>query len=651
MRIKKLALNNFGIYSGISTLDFTSSKDKPLILIGGMNGRGKTTIFEAILLVLYGKRSFMIEERGLSYTKYLRQLVNMTDGTGITEISLEFSLARDNDEFNYTITRGWGITDSSSGLRTSVSKDGRNDIQLAENWDFFVEEILPCALAPFFFFNGEKLADLANASNDVYMKNSIKSLLGIDIVEAAISDLQRLNKKKSKQLAALSYSSDLEKYDAEFAMIDKELKSSIGRSGLLEAKRIRLENELKQAEYEFASMGGTFALRHQELVEQRDRLQEKLQELNTSVTDIAAGDLPLILVLPLLQRTLCAAKTEKEQLALQATLECMPDLFRKYSERKHISLNIDDFTDYIKDSMPRDKPIFNLTDNGLERLQVLLSGQLESQLAEAMRLLAMRATTLVEVEDNENYLSISIDEKRSEAIYKRILQLTSEIAIIGEKYRAEKENEEALNRRYEGLRNQQLKSVEQAISVIEGEEDDKRILSYSGRVSEILKIYELRLQALKLNELAQIMSGCFSKLLSKQSLISNIKIDNDTMEFHYYNLLGDEVDFTSLSAGEKQLLVIALLWALRISSRKQFPVIIDTPLARLDSTHRKALVQNYFPEAGEQLILLSTDEEIYGELYNLLEPLIGNAYTIKYIDSENRSIIESGYFRGSEKCL
>lgn len=84
-------------------------------------------------------------------------------------------------------------------------------------------------------------------------------------------------------------------------------------------------------------------------------------------------------------------------------------------------------------------------------------------------------------------------------------------------------------------------------------------------------------------------------------------MESNTLNIKYLSEEGKEVPQDSLSAGEQQLMVISILWALAICSKKKLPVIIDTPLSRLDSLHRTALINTYFPNAGEQTIILSTD--------------------------------------------
>ena len=75
MIITKLIFNNFGVYAGNNIFEFESSKH--VVLIGGMNGRGKTTFLEGVLLALYGANSFAYNESNYSsYGQYLKAFVN-----------------------------------------------------------------------------------------------------------------------------------------------------------------------------------------------------------------------------------------------------------------------------------------------------------------------------------------------------------------------------------------------------------------------------------------------------------------------------------------------------------------------------------------------------------------------------------------------
>ena len=107
---------------------------------------------------------------------------------------------------------------------------------------------------------------------------------------------------------------------------------------------------------------------------------------------------------------------------------------------------------------------------------------------------------------------------------------------------------------------------------------------------------------------------------------------------------GREINTKDLSAGERQLLAVAILWGLAKASNSAAPTIIDTPLGRLDSEHRKNLVEQYFPQASEQVILLSTDEEFNPRYLKKINPYLSRSYLVAYDQKNNGSKVQEGYF-------
>ncbi len=191
MIIKKLILHNFGVYAGTNV--FTFKGEKPVVLIGGMNGRGKTTFLEAILLSLYSSNSFAYTEgKFTTYGQYLKSFVNKADGTNITYVELEFELS---DTETYLVKRQWNANNQRVREDISVKLNGENNAFLTENWSMFIENILPSGLSNFFFFDGEKIAALAEEDTNEQMKESIRTLLGINIVDKLEADLNRIKNK------------------------------------------------------------------------------------------------------------------------------------------------------------------------------------------------------------------------------------------------------------------------------------------------------------------------------------------------------------------------------------------------------------------------------------------------------------------------
>ena len=107
---------------------------------------------------------------------------------------------------------------------------------------------------------------------------------------------------------------------------------------------------------------------------------------------------------------------------------------------------------------------------------------------------------------------------------------------------------------------------------------------------------------------------------------------------------GEIKSIDELSAGERQLLAISILWALAIISGKKMPILVDTPLARLDSKHRKNLLEEYFPKCSDQMMIFSTDEEIDQRYYPLIRDKLSFEYLIDYNDETRQSSVSKGYF-------
>ena len=198
MIIKRLTMNNFGVYEGENTFEFSYSL--PVVLIGGMNGRGKTTFLEAILLALYGENSKAYKEsKYKTYGQYLRSYVNKNSWTQCCYVELDFILnERDSEE--YLIRREWNALSKRTSETLSVKQNGKINAFLTKNWQMFVENILPSALSSFYFFDGEKIAELAVDDTDAQMKESIRAMLGITVLDVLKNDLLRSVRRTEKSI-------------------------------------------------------------------------------------------------------------------------------------------------------------------------------------------------------------------------------------------------------------------------------------------------------------------------------------------------------------------------------------------------------------------------------------------------------------------
>jgi DNA sulfur modification protein DndD len=166
----------------------------------------------------------------------------------------------------------------------------------------------------------------------------------------------------------------------------------------------------------------------------------------------------------------------------------------------------------------------------------------------------------------------------------------------------------------------------------------------AGRVQEALQDYSEAMTKAKVDDLREAVVGCFAQLWRKGDLIRRIEIDPRDFNVTLFDQHNRAVPKKQLSAGEKQIYAISVLRALAQASGRPLPMIIDTPLGRLDSDHRKHLIERYFPHASHQIVIFSTDTEIDRTYFQELEPSISHAFQLRYDSAEARTVIENGYF-------
>ena len=647
MIIKELKLYNFGVYAGDNV--FTFSSNKPVVLVGGMNGRGKTTFLEAILLSLYGQNSFAYQESKFkSYGQYLKSYINMSDGTNEASVELFFSLDSSETE-NYRIKRSWNSNSQRIREEIAVYKNGKLSSFLTENWLMFIENILPSRLSNFFFFDGEKIAELAVEDTDSQMKESIRSLLGISVLDVLSNDIGRIITRNVKKSTSDKTVAELEGLRAIKDALEKQL-NAVGtqindeKSNLSANKR-----KLDLLNNEYKSKGGELIKQREDLYQKKISLTTKLNQVNDLLISDAASELPLVLVKDLLLDIEDQALLEQEKKTLSMTLYQMKYMLKFYKKQFPDNLdNANHFIEFIRDNAESGdvEEIYGLSDNCLFRLQNLLENDLTEKISLTQNHLRMQNKNKDEINQLENYLSVDIDEKALANLYKEIKVTEEKISENEVKIRSLEEQYKKLNGQYISSNSEFKKNVETYLQRVELNDDTDRLLKYLQIANNILDEYKIRLQRRKVGIVAETMTRCYKVLANKKNLIDQILMDENTLDLSYINHDGEKIEKASLSAGEKQLMVISLLWALAICSKKKLPVIIDTPLSRLDSNHREALISSYFPHASEQTIILSTDSEITPEYYNMMKENIGDEFTLVYDDSTKSTSIRSGYFVG-----
>jgi DNA sulfur modification protein DndD len=285
-----------------------------------------------------------------------------------------------------------------------------------------------------------------------------------------------------------------------------------------------------------------------------------------------------------------------------------------------------------------------LADAARSLLHQLHRQKLVGQRDEARQLVERLATVTKEREDLERATAATPDDADIVAIVERFKNATQELAMLNQKANlvdtaiaAERQNlaecEGKLGKLWQGRMDKEF-----------AHEDTRRMMELAGRTRETMQVFLRRVTDRKIDRLSALITESFRFLLRKQTLVERIIIDPATFAITLYDMAGQAIAKQRLSEGEKQIFAISVLWGLARASARPLPAVIDTPMARLDGTHRQHLVERYFPNASHQVVIFSTDTEVDRKYYHDLQPHIARAYHLNYDEQDRRTVGEEGYF-------
>ncbi|ERK47124.1 DNA sulfur modification protein DndD [Eubacterium ramulus] len=646
MIIKRLTLNNFGVYAGQNSFEFTS--DKPIVLVGGMNGRGKTTFLEAILLALYGSNSIAYKESNYStYGKYLRSYINKSSWNQQASVELEFVMSESTGR-EYVINRKWDSLSRRTAETITVKENGQYNEFLTKNWAMFIENILPSALSSFYFFDGEKIAELAVDDTNVQMKESIRSMLGISVLDVLKNDLSRVLRKSSKKTTHGRAGMDLEELRQKKEELEIALQKTDKDIEKITQDVAKKQNEIEELHHQYELKGGDVIEQRKALMQKRSDLLAEIDQNQALLIDASADALPLVLVKDLILDIKLQAEDEHNDLIMQQAMWQIEILLQEYSVQHTESYPHNKaFVNFVKEmsEAAATEPLYGVSDHALFQLNSLIEEILTQVTSSTKQLLERKEALQKNLDEVESYLSLDINEKVLSELFTDIREQELELVQLNVKLTSKQQERTTINGALMAASSEFSKAVEAYLANEELLDDSDRMMRYSNIALHIAEEFTVELQKRKTDVLADTITACYKKLANKKNLIQKIVMDPRSLDIAYLDDLGKNVSKDSLSAGEKQLMVIAILWALAICSKKKLPVIIDTPLSRLDSMHRTSLVTTYFPQASEQTIILSTDSEIDHTYYNMMKESVGDEFTLSYSEETKSTTILKGYFQ------
>ena len=671
MLLKSLTLENIRIFQGVNTLDFSQDPSaipkKPIILIGGMNGAGKTTLFESILLCLYGQR-FPGGRTGRSkYEQYIGQMASREDRSENSRdpaIDVTFEFSHAGSRHTYTVRREW-ILKPKFLEKLSVKRDGELLSELeADQWQDLLNELIPPRFARLFLFDGEKIQNLVEDNSDnIYLRDSFKSLLGLDLVDRLKADLsiyvsQHLEGKELEHVRK-----NLANLEGQIRAMEEKIDLSQQERAQIQSRFDQIASDVERQEQMIASEGGSFARKRDELKTEKSRLDNEISRVENKIRELCSGLFPFAITpkyCNILRQHLIEEDTIQTRQKSRETIKIRLDELNKIigshvfwtdlsipsaqkeKVREKISTLITEL--FEMGSNPGTSPlIHHLSQYEYHKLlhwidtsSSLVPKQMDEQTLQLERLIEKRQKV------TEMITKAPADEVIGPLIQK-LNELNQFLGQLSEKIRKLDESLREFDNKLKELERQRDKYEEEIQNVIH----DLNKLELTRKVKGVLNTYAKELQKQKISQLGENILSCFTRLIRKEDYVTDIHID-ENYEITLYEPDGHPIPKELLSAGEKEIFAVALLWGLTLTSGRQLPFIIDTPLGRLDSEHRGNLVMDFFQHAGDQMIIFSTDTEIDKEYFRILQPHIARAYHLDYSKSNRRTIISPGYFWQSE---
>ncbi len=655
MIIKKLVLHNFRVFRSVHEIDLEPSYDKygnvkPIILFGGLNGAGKTSILSAIRTVLYGRQAF---GRALSQGEYVEQLdslIHRGEGQGSqpdqASVELVFEATQNGEESEYSLIRSWqrGKKD-----RLSLSQSGNPTELSHEQCQGFLNELIPPGIADLFFFDGEKIAELAEDDSGVILQTAVRRLLGIDLISRLKSDLTIFLKRAGAGAMPEKIIQELRDLSRERKVLDRTGESYRYEADL-KAKSIVAANEkLASLDASLSAEGGVWAKsRESEEIRVKVLLKDK-ERLEKSIRNEFEGLLPLALapnVLGELIETLQSEADFKQKLSAENEIKKLhakiTSILSEIDAGSAAALKvIEECFDEQLGSTPTEKVLLDLSDREFQ----ILSRQIDNATQSSFVRFKTDRNGLSETENELEQASLNIarapDQDQLKNVFNQIREFERKREQLKAEYRKALGDAKNTYRKAMDIarKEQKLHDKHRAVSnSSEAVENAQRALLLLGRFSELLTHARV-----KMLETEFIKS--YRQLARKDDLHIQARIHPETFDVELIDEHKRVINRKALSAGEKQIYAISILEALGRTSGRKLPIIIDTPLGRLDSHHRDKLVQYYFPCASHQVVILSTDTEIDNHYFSkYLEDDISHSYQIVFDGKTKASQLTEGYF-------
>jgi DNA sulfur modification protein DndD len=685
MVIEHIILENFRSYFGTQTINLGGglTDDRNIVAVGGLNGAGKTTLKDAITFGLVGHENAFkfvkeLDRKGDEKRAIERELNGLLNreafASGVREARVTMVI-RDNGGKKFAVRRTWTF-DQRGAFRDEqllVAVGGKDLMGDAadEHWEAdverqfedFLKNHVPPQMAKFFVFDGEEIQRIARDEPEEAVRAGIGALLGFHLLDVLGQDMEDLQKqyrteanKRSRQEEELD---DLRVKEKKLDNQERELKEEQLE---LEERRERLKAENRRLMDELGETLGEGGKDPRELNRESEQVAVDLRDVKSRIQDLV--DQRIIPALPgILVRSL-ASQLEAEEARAQwdegkRTVQpqrekLLRKLFAQDAPHPEPPL-VPTQTDFLQTRFRHEwDELFNPPPEGIA--SEVRHGYLSAEERGLVRGRCGDVLRLAAADLNRHLADLDNLERRARdlrAAIERVGDGERVARVIGEKAKVDKELGE-VESLWESRKHERVAVSKDLQQIRQDVRKKADALAESGalgtradfarRVRKAIELYKDALRPRKRNELARHIGEMYRHLARKEDVIQTIELDEVTFSPRLLDRRGKPISLDSQSAGEREIYALSLLWALGQTSRRELPVVIDTPLARLDSSHRTNIVQKYLPQAGKQVIILSTDTEIDRKYFELIEHRIAKSLRLEFDPKTERTTVHEGYF-------
>ena len=652
MLINEIQLTNIGPYRGINSFDLRPEDGKNVILVGGENGAGKTNLLNAIKLGLFGSYGYGYKSENVEYYNRVLGMLNK-DAKKIGEnnyrIQLNISLVDNFEKVDYTLYRYWKYSNNKLKETFEIVANGKHYSEYdKELFQSKLKEIMPPQLLDLCLFDGEEISRIVNEGLLAdYLKNLSKVVFNLDLFETMESDLENY----SNQNFDVNKMASMEKELFDLNVQEKEVKNKISTilsviNGLTDKKEEHLD-DYQRVKNDFEKYGGLVKAERDDILTQINLIENTRKQNIEKVKEFVSNTLPFYLAKELLFDSRDQIKEEEQYQLYKQMDQKLTDV-----SLANILLAIPGSFESDSSSVLKEQ-LLDLMKPKTDTIQIHGASFSESSLIENMAMTVssdLDKKNLNTIEENKTLLQDLHELKqklKNNDSTNEFSEMIKEMELHQESIQEIEEQLKLHQKELSALKdqlNQVTTTLERIQNTLKDQDKTKSSFLESQKIIALSRRFrEIQLKK-KLQQVQIEASSMLKKIFRKQNYVSYINIDHGTYDVMLFDGQKEEIEKTTLSAGEKEILLISLIWAIFKCSGRKVPFIFDTLLGRLDKTHKTAVLTEFIPNCGRQAIILSTDTEIDEQHYRSLTNHVAKEYMLDFNVEKQQTRILNQYF-------